>query len=229
MATARDIIRKALQKNGVLVKGEQPSADEADDALDALNAMIGSWSNDSAIIYARTWESFPLVPAQSLYTIGTAANFNTERPLQIVSAYVRDGISDFDLDVVDDEGYNSFTFKSANGLPQYLNYDNAFPVAKIRLFPVPMIAYTLFILTEKQISSFATLDTALSLPPGWERALVYNLAVELAPEYSARVDDLTRDIARASLGMIKSAAIRARGMDTPRPMNIGNIYNGYWA
>lgn len=228
MTTAREIIKKALQKNGVLIKSEQPSADEAQDGLDALNAMITSWSNDSAVIYARTWETFPLTGTQSEYTIGTGGNFNTDRPIHIMSAYIRDVISDFTLDIVDDETYNSITTKSAQGMPYVLNCDNGFPLAKIRLYPVPSMNYSLFVLSEKEITAFATLDTVYQLPPGWERALIYNLAIELAPDYAAQVDQLTFNIAKSSLGLIRTATIRARGMDTPYEVRLGNIYNGYW-
>ena len=61
MTTARTIIKRAMQVAGILVKGEAPSADEADDGLTALNMMLSGWSNDSGLVYARAWQSFALV------------------------------------------------------------------------------------------------------------------------------------------------------------------------
>lgn len=79
--TARNLITRSMQNIGALVKNEPPSADEADDALAMLNAMLSSWANDSLIIYARTTESFPLTAATS-YTMGPSGTLNTVRPLK---------------------------------------------------------------------------------------------------------------------------------------------------
>lgn len=228
MTTARQIITRALQKNGALIKGEVPDADEADDALSALNAMISSWGNDSLIVYARTWETFPLTSASS-YTIGVGGDFNTVRPLDIVSAYIRNSGVDYPMTVVTDEAYNTITFKSLNGIPEFLNYDNAYPLGKIRLYPVGSASYSLFLLTEKAITQFTSLDTEMILPDGWERALIYNLALELAPEYSQKPDPYTVKIAADSLGAIKAKVAQVRTMDAyPQNMAVRNIFSGWY-
>jgi len=228
MTTARTIIRKALQKIGALVKSEQPSADEANDGLDALNAMIDSWGNDSLSVYARTWETFPLTSSAS-YTIGTGGNFNTARPENIVSAYLRSGTVDYPVEVIDDEAYSTIVFKSLQGISYFLNYDNAYPLGNIRLYPVPSASYSLFILTEKALTQFTNLDTALSMPPGTERALIYNLAIDLAPEYGQQVSAELAKTAAESLGLIRTKVAQVRGMDAyPKNMTVRNIFSG-WA
>lgn len=228
MTTARTIVKKSLQKIGALIKNEEPSADEANDGLDALNAMIASWSNDSLNIYARAWETFPLTSSAS-YTIGVGGNFNTSRPTNIVDSYVRSGTIDYPITIVDDEAYNSISFKSLQGIPQFLNYDNAYPLGNIRLYPVPSASYSLFLLTEKALTEFATLDTELSMPPGTERALIYNLGIELAPEYSQQISAEHAKIAGDSLGLIRGKVAQVRGMDAyPQTMQIRNIFSGWY-
>lgn len=44
MATARDIITRALKRLRVLASGETPTSDEAADCLDALNDMLSAWA-----------------------------------------------------------------------------------------------------------------------------------------------------------------------------------------
>lgn len=227
MATGRTIVKKALQKAGVLVKQEDPSPDEANDTLDALNNMLSSWSNDSMAIYARTWESFPLTSGDGEYTIGSGADFNTTRPILIADAYTRmPPVDDTYMRIVSDEVYAGIDNKSIRGRPDVLNFDNAFPTAKIRLWPVPDVGYTLYIQSEKELTQF-TLDTVVSLPAGWERALIYNLAVEIAPEYGQEVSQTVAKIAMESRGLIMRSINKIRTKD-PHPANAGraNVYSG---
>ena len=46
MTTARTLITRSLRTLGVLHSGETPSAEEANDALDSLNEMLGAWIHD---------------------------------------------------------------------------------------------------------------------------------------------------------------------------------------
>lgn len=229
MTTARDIIKRAMQKIGVLVKSEAPSSDEADDALNSLNALIASWSNDSLVCFARTWESFNLSGGDATYTIGTGGDFNTTRPMNIIQAYARSGAIDYQMDIITDTAYNSISYKSLSGIPEFLNFDNAYPLANIRIYPVPSAAYSLFILSEKEVTEFATLDTEMSLPNGWERALIYNLALELAPEYKQQPDPSIVKIANESLGNIRIGVAKVRTMDAyPNDVRQRNILSGWY-
>lgn len=229
MTTARTLIKRALQKNGVLTKGEAPSGDEASDALQTLNAMLGTWSNDSLLIYARLSESFVLTSGQSAYTIGSGGNFNTARPMQILSAYVRIGNIDYDLDIINGVAYDDITLKSLqSSIPSALYYDGNSPLGTITIYPVPTTG-TLYIRSEKQLSSFTTLDTDLDLPPGWDKAIVDNLSIELAPEYGQPVTEAMYMMATNSLGRIKTAVARNKGMDAyPYNGNSNNIYTGWY-
>lgn len=228
MTTAREIVKKSLQKIGVLVKNEEPSADEANDGLDSLNQLIQSWSNDSALITSRAWETFTLTAGQSTYTMGVGQTFNTSRPTNIIGAYIRNGNVDTWLTIVGDEAYNSITYKGLTGIPQFLNYDNANPTDNLRLYPVPASAYPIFLLSEKPLVTISTLDTTLDLPPGWERALIYNLAAELAPEYGQQPDQSIFKIAADSLALVRTATIRARPMDAyPQVLSTRNIWSGW--
>lgn len=44
MATALDLITRALRKLGVYAAGEDPDAEDAEDCLAALNDMLAGWS-----------------------------------------------------------------------------------------------------------------------------------------------------------------------------------------
>lgn len=229
MTTARAIIKRAMQRAGVLTKNESPASDEALDALASLNAMLSSWSNDSMLIYTRVWESFPTIAGISEYTIGAGQDFNTIRPLQILSAFIRQDRTDYPLSIISDEIYYTFIRdKLEQSRPEFLCYDNNYPTGKIRLWAVPDTAYTLHLLSEKELSQF-TIDQEVALPPGWELALVDNLAVRLCPEYGQQVDQVLYSQAKESKASISSAVNRVRDMDAQPLTALGsnNIYTGW--
>lgn len=229
MTTARTIITKALKKNGVLNVGENPSASEASDGLSSLNALVSSWSNESLLIYSRQSENFALTSGQASYTIGTGGNFNTTRPLQILTAFTRIGSIDYPISIIPQTAFDKISQKSiSNSIPEVMTYDASVPLGTITIYPVPTTG-TLHIRSEKQLTSFTTLDTDVDLPPGWERALVYNLAIEDAPEYGQPIDPGVYEIASSSLNNIKTAVARNKTMDVyPYDGNNNNIYTG-WA
>lgn len=227
MSTALGIIKSAMRKAGVLVKSEAPSADEANDGLEMLNDLLASLSNDSMLVPARTLENFTLTSATD-YTIGTGGDFNTTRPIKIISAYVRSGTIDYPLEIVSDENYAAIQLKSTGSIPDHINYTNAYPLATIRLYPAPTAGYTLYLLSEKQLSTF-TLNQTVDLAPGWRRMLVYNLAIELCSEYGQSVPPEVAAIASESKGEIKSAIMAARPMQWEQGIgNEGNIYSGWY-
>jgi hypothetical protein len=229
MTTARDIITRALQRVGVLTKGESPSGDEAVDGLTMLNSLLSSWSNDSLLIYARTAESFPLVSGQATYTIGPTGDFNTTRPLQILTAFTRIGSIDYDISIISDEAFDGITQKNiSSSIPDVLVYETSFPLGKIKIYPVPT-AGDLHIRSEKLLTQFPALDTDVELPPGWDRALIYNLALELAGEYGQPADEATYLLATNALGKIKTAVARNKGMDAyPYNGSNNNIFTGWY-
>jgi len=227
MTTALGIIKSAMRKSGILVKSEDPAADESADALEMLNDLLSSWSNDSMVVYARTLESFPISSGVASYTIGSGGTFNTVRPIKIISSYVRSGTIDYILETETEENYDAVALKTVGSIPQYLIYSNAYPLGTITLYPQPASDYTLFLRSEKQLSTF-TLNQDVELPPGWKRALVHNLAVELGPEYGQQVSAEVFEIAKESKAEIRHAVMTAKPMKWDTGLGLdGNIYDGW--
>lgn len=189
--------------------------------------MMGSWSNESLLVYARTWEGpFTLTGAES-YLIGPGQTFNTVKPTVIVSGYVREGGIDNPLTIINDEEYQLIQLKSQDGDAWYLNYDNGHPYGRIRLYPKSSTE-TLFLLTEKPLTSFASINATVDLPTGWNKALKYNLAIDWAPEFGVSPDPIVIMEANKSKANITRAVIKNRPMtwqsDVPRNRN---IYSGW--
>lgn len=203
--SALNIITEAAQLLGVVFKSESLSSDEANDGLIALNDMLDSWSNDGLIISAYTLESFSLTGAAS-YTIGSGGTFNTVRPISIATAVIRYSSVDYPLEFITQEAYQQqIAIKTLTSpIPDYITYDNDYPLGKIKLYPLDTAGSTLYLQSNKPLTNLSALTTTVSLPPGWKRALKYNLALELAPQYTDNPPSpLVIQTARESLGMLR--------------------------
>ena len=222
MATGLSIIKRAMQKVGILVKSELPSADETADALESLNDLLASFSNEASMIIGRVTESFTLSSGTASYTIGVGQTLNTTRPMNIVQANVKQGEISYNVAIVDDETYQRIQYKTSQGIPYLVNYTNGFPTGSLNFYPVPSSAYTLVLTSEKELSAL-TLSGTVSLPPGWTRMLIYNLAVELASEYGQPADALIMKIAADSKAAISRSIMKVRNMDA----NMGSYQAGF--
>ena len=224
MTTARDLIKKSLQGIGAISAGETPDATEIADGLDALNYLIESWANDGLMVFARTQETFTLTGADQ-YTVGVGQTFNTAPFVQIVAAYVRDGSTDYLLTSLSDEQYAALADKDTQGSTgEYYNYNNGFPVGILKLYPVP--SGTITIISEKPLSNF-TLDSVVTLPPGWKRMIVKNLGIELAPDYNVSITpELAESAKQSKAALLKQVSI-SRSMDWPKLNRHHDIYSGY--
>ena len=199
MTTANDIINRALRSINAL--GETETASPAASLLgfESLNELLGQWSNEKLMAYEVITEAFPFVAAQYSYTIGVGGNFNTTRPMSISKAYVRFNTVDYPVGIVTLDEYNDIALKTSAGqIPFVMVADAGFPLTTLLFWPAPSdAAATLYIDSTKPFTEFATPSTAVTLPPGYERALRLNLAVELMPSYGADVPMITQQAAVA--------------------------------
>jgi hypothetical protein len=203
MATSTTLIDRALRLLVQTNAGEAPTTQERTDALEAMNAMLDSWRNERLMCYAIRTENLTLVGNQASYTIGPAGNLNTTRPVEILDAYVLDNNYSYPVRMIDEYEYANIRAKASTSTwPDYAYYQPSMPTGTLFVYPVPASGSTLVLLTRTPVLAFALGDT-VSLPPGWEDALAYNLAIRLAPEFEATVTPDVMRIARETKNNIK--------------------------
>lgn len=217
MGTVRELISSSLRLLGVLGEGETASAEQASEGLSALNLMIGGWSTNNLFIYARTREAFSLVANQSSYTMGPSGNFNTTRPARIDYATVRiSGDTPFEhpVGILTVKEWANMSQKTATSdIPTKIFIQGTYPLQTVNVWPVPTAAYELVFYTLKPLSRFTAISETISLPDGYERALKFNLAVELASEYGREPSTLVMLNASESKADIKRANITESVME----------------
>jgi hypothetical protein len=192
MGTVRDLITGSMRLIGAIATGETPSASELSDGLTALNDMIDSWSNENFLVFAKTIEFFPLTPGQASFTIGTGGDFDTIRPMKIETATLQvqqTPLLELPMKIINKDEFAAIRVKSTESpIPVWLYDDGSFPLKNLYLWPVPMVANKLGLYSWKQLSEFSSLNDEIDLPPGYNKALRYGLALEIAPEYGKPLD-----------------------------------------
>lgn len=205
MSTIRDVVTRSLKLIEEVGAGETASSESAFDGLNSLITMIDSWSIQNQLVFTETRESFSLTSGDGDYSIGSGANFNTTRPIEIIAAFIRIDGTDYSLELIGAGQYSEIPDKSAQAMPNVMYFDGNYPNANILLHPVPNQSMTLHIYSKKPLSNFTSLDDTLSAPVGYERAFIYNLAIEIAPEYGKQASPSVIQIAGESKIAIESA------------------------
>lgn len=185
MTTPRILIKDALKKINVLGEGESPSYEMENDAFRELNRMLGQWSNKNLLVYGIQFEEFSLVAGQNTYTIGSGGDFNTTAPREITKMFIRySGNNESEMNKLDSNQWGRVSDKTTqSSMPHSWYADMNYPLRNIYIYPTPSEVKTVILHNYRQFSAFSTLTETISMPPGYEETLLYNLARRIAPDY----------------------------------------------
>jgi len=180
-----DAVARALRLCGVRNVSDSQRIAEG---MNALNLMLKSWGEHMLI---PTKESFTLTVDTYEYTIGDGADFDTTRPMSILSAYIEDSSGyDYEVDVsMSPIDYDKITDKDYSTRPEKLYYAAEFnsQYGKIYFDSAPDTAETFYLTSFKGYTEYTSTSDVLVQPPEYEKAIIYNLAIDLAPEYSVQL------------------------------------------
>jgi hypothetical protein len=229
MTTARQIITDALYKINVLGTGQSLSAEDANRGFRTLNQMLSTWSVEGNMVFIDTKETFNLTGAAS-YTIGSGADFDTTRPTDIVTAYTTSGTTDYQLERYDVRQYAAIDYKNTGSIPEIFYYDGNYPIATLFLYPKPSSVSAITLYSKKALTQFASLDTTLTLPPEYETALVYNLAIWLSGDFEREPRAQVVKIANSSKMTVERQNLRNTSVSVASlevPSSEDGTYSGY--
>ena len=202
MATAFDQIKAALRLIGQLAEGEEPTPQAAQDALNAMNQMIDSWNTERLAVFSTEDQIF-LWPTDTITrTLGPTGDFVGNRPILIDDAtYFRDPQTNVSYGIkrINQSQYNGIAVKTVTSTyPQVMFVNMTFPDIEMYIYPKPTRSLEFHFISVQPLTEPTALNTVIALPPGYLRALRYNLAMELAPEFGVEPSPQVQRIAMTS-------------------------------
>jgi hypothetical protein len=237
MPSANDFVTDALKKLGVLEASETPSSAAMELGFDRLNDMIDAWALERLMIHALLRTTKTLAASTASYAIGTGGSINIIRPVSIAQAMlVQDTAATYPIEipirVLSDQEWPHLSQKTATGTaPTSIYYDHkeAAGLGTIYVYPIPTVGTTQLVLyTPLAITEFAAQATNYTFAPGYRRAILHNLAFELATEFTVPADilDLVERVAVSSKAAIKRANFRPTELSMdPALVGRGGRYN----
>ena len=194
--TMADVATAALKKLGVIVQGDSATGADLTGAIFALNVMAGHFFTLGMPFYRECQHTIStLVAGTNSYEVSP----DTTTPLGgvwgVYQAFLRDKNTKIDipLRVVSREEYNAMTNKTQQGTPVMVTMSPDGRYCYLYLTPDANIATNkqIVLYGYKQEDAVSAGDDELIFPREWGDALIYGLAVRLAPEYGTPLDFLS--------------------------------------
>ena len=227
--TVADLITAAMRRINALQENEQPTAAALEDGFQRLNDLMESWQTERLTIpyiLRTTWTiSSTKGTLASPYTVGSGGDIDVARPTFIDDIRYQDtSLSptyEYPLVSLTDKEWQAIPQKNLTSpLPVYAYYNPTYAnyLGSLYLWMVPTSATLQGVLyAPAQVAGFGSTATTIILPPGYQRFMRDNLAVELQPEFlqNVPIDPSLRASAIESKANIKRRNTRSNDMLTP--------------
>jgi hypothetical protein len=213
------ILYRALRLSGVTMgPGRTPSPDQYSDALLSLNGFIDYLNAQPDAVFSVNNDSYVLSPPKLTYTIGidpsgaVLADFRVPAPLKIIRANLVLAATPsvyVPLRMVDQYDYAALGVRQVpTTVPTVLYYDEDFPIAGLHLWGYPSTSNSLELWTWQALSTYATINDPVVLPPGYADMYVYNLAARLQDQFASQLQSpfnpRLQEQANRMLGRVKA-------------------------
>jgi len=201
MSTVQEIIEDALRKANIVDPDDTIQANTLTKGLRVFGTMVEAFSIDEFLIYFHDEVNKTLTAGDGDLTIGTGGDFDTARPIKITNAWIPNVGQ---LDPIGKNRYARIPNKTAPGTPSMFWYNPEFPLGLLYLYPVQTSALSLYLNVVVPLTAYTTLGTTVAFPPGYNKMIIYNLAVELGLEWGRELTPEVSAIAGATKRAIQT-------------------------
>jgi len=191
--TRDSIIAAALRKIG-FAKGQTPDSFDLADAQVSLNAMLMSFQADGMPLWKLSKYTLTMTANTATYTIGVGQTINIPYALKLhqVLRVPTAASTPIPLEQKSIYDYNRLPTNNT-GTPVSYAYTPYTNYGVLRIWPAPattdVAQFTLDLWYQKPFDLFTTGTETIDFPQYWQEAVIYGLAVRLAPEYGVPLND----------------------------------------
>lgn len=191
---ATDIVKGAFRLTGAYGASDTIPTSDFNNAMQALNIMIKSWSTLGYELWTIQEVLLPMVAGVSSYPIGPSAigvgSLVTDRPLRISQAFLRVDSQNTDtvLQIISRQEYEQLGSKSSQGVVNSVFYDPQIPNGVVYVYTTPSDATRTIHLFAQRLIGDATNIGTLDFPQEWYQSLKWGLAAEIGMEYGVPIN-----------------------------------------
>lgn len=191
-----DIIAAAYRKIGIPGEDNTLSAIQIEDGAEALNSVIALAVTDGMPLWKRTTETLTPSTTSQIYTLSNA--------IKVAQVSLQDsGGTKYDLISKSLYDFNRLPINSI-GVPVHWTFQPSIQGGTLSIWPLTSDASTVSTKTikvvyQKEFDGFTNSTETMDFPAYWSLAIIYRLAVILAPEHGVPIAD--RQILEKEAGM----------------------------
>lgn len=217
MSTFLDIASDSLTEIGQLGVGQSISPEQSQQALRLGNRMLQKWSLQRFMLPLVNSRPFVLAAGTQDYTVGPTGGFASNRPVFVEAAQIAAPGSSLylPLNILDTSKWGAIRDKgatcSAAGLPQDVWPEYTYPNLSFHIWTIPSNGATILLKTWELLQQFVSVFDVLNFPPGYEEAIMHNLAMELSPFYDQPISSALQQLAADGLLRIQGLNAQSFG------------------
>jgi len=192
MSTPLALIASALRLTGVKAAGETLTVQEKTDTLEALNSVLGSWYLEEFLQPSPTEVTFTVDgDTPNPFTLKTGGDIDQNHLLSVSEGLIAQSDNQrYDVEILTWQDWLRVNNPEDTGMPRkvYIEYEH--DMTRIGLWPKPSGTYTLHLYGIPAFTPILIggIEDELGYSLDMERAIKYELAVELAPEFEGQVN-----------------------------------------
>jgi len=187
--TGEQLVNAAMRKIGVLAKAQVADAEDILYGIQAANVLIAELQTKGMQLWKRVDTTLTMVASTNTYTL-TQPN----KPSTILYAYLQDTTSGSKIPV-EQVAYYDFTRlpETSTGMPIKYTYQPGIMSGTVKLWPTPSTAIVsnkaLHIVKQDEMQIIVSNTDTFDVSREWYGALIYGLALSIAPEYAVPLPD----------------------------------------
>jgi hypothetical protein len=170
-------------------------------------------------IYTVTRSTWAIVSGTQNYTVGSGGDVNIAWPVYLEYVNYQDtaptDTTEYQLSPLTEQAWSRVPIKTLESpQPTAYYYNPTYPLGTLSFWPVTTSSTLQGVIgAPTAVAAFASLSTAVALPPGYRRMLIKNLAMDMASAFEREPSPGLVMDARESKAVVKRSNKRLMDMD----------------